>query len=680
MGESCSKYCASGRPEPEIVVSLSTLEYTRSPAEIFCASDPDPGLHIDRQKAESVLNALPKRESSDLLTFLVSLRQESSSLLPAEEDRAWLAFRWVAANIVYDAEAVRTKNYGDVSPEAVFRTGKTVCSGYARLYERLASEMKLKVERVAGWCKGVGHDPERPDPKPNHEWNAVWIESLKKWFLVDPTWGSGCLRDGQFFRDFEPYYFCTDPHRLIRSHFPSDPKWQLLDPQQTREEYNRSLRLEALFYSSGLLRVEPDAAVLEKASGPLKVYFAGPSPKTELSAKLEVDGTATDNSTFVQRRKDHFEILFAFPRTGRYDLTVFARKGEDRRNHAMICKFRVMSGSDPGTSTYPKQFPAYNDLGAILHSPLGGGLTQGERAEFRLTVPGVSDVAVKVGPNYHPLARVGGSSEFTGKLEIDSASATVLAKPTEQRQSDTYLALLEYQVATAAGSGAECVRRDPEVLARCGIEGYPRTPLIAFGSSAGEIKFRCVRTEEPRFSATLCDPTSGAESLDAYTFVQIEDVAGESTRTVSVDIAFPSAGKEYLLRIFARRNGDPDKLYAFALEYRLICNSDKPVASLRFVKPFDRFHELSGVLFEPKAETLLVGSAHKFSIKLGKRLAEDEDVVLVQGEEMLSHLRRDGDRFDTDEPIIVKSGNDLLLCTLDGKSHAISGLVRYKVG
>ena len=62
----------------------------------------------------------------------------------------------------------------DCTPVGVFKNGKTVCSGYARLFSDIALNLGLEVENIYGFAKGRGYLPGDDCSGINHEYNAIF--------------------------------------------------------------------------------------------------------------------------------------------------------------------------------------------------------------------------------------------------------------------------------------------------------------------------------------------------------------------------------------------------------------------------------------------------------------------------------------------------------------------------
>jgi hypothetical protein len=57
------------------------------------------------------------------------------------------------------------------------------------------------------------------------------------WFVFDPTWGSGYINGGKFYRKINNNYFMAKPDVIIKSHMPFDYLWQFLNYPVTNQEF-----------------------------------------------------------------------------------------------------------------------------------------------------------------------------------------------------------------------------------------------------------------------------------------------------------------------------------------------------------------------------------------------------------------------------------------------------------
>ena len=179
---------------------------------------------IDR--AASLIN-YPGTSASQLAEVL-------SAYAKTDSEKARIIFAWITRNIAYDVPTFLSGQYKDVDPETVLKERKTVCSGYANLYQSLAKAMGLDAVVIDGYAKGYGYTFGK-ELKVNHAWNGVKINGA--WYLLDATWGSGYVNGNTFTPSLNPHYFATSPQKFIVNHLPESEHWQLLSNPMTQEQY-----------------------------------------------------------------------------------------------------------------------------------------------------------------------------------------------------------------------------------------------------------------------------------------------------------------------------------------------------------------------------------------------------------------------------------------------------------
>ena len=104
-----------------------------------------------------------------------------------EKQEAYLLYRWISKNIVYDfdkAEAL-TSDPASLKSGALiaYSERKGICFDYASLYVSMARAVGLKVRLVTG----LGYNGESWG---DHAWNQVYYPKEKGWVNVDSTFGS----------------------------------------------------------------------------------------------------------------------------------------------------------------------------------------------------------------------------------------------------------------------------------------------------------------------------------------------------------------------------------------------------------------------------------------------------------------------------------------------------------
>jgi len=141
-----------------------------------------------------------------------------------EEAQAYAVYYYVANALEYNFEesrritinASREKIVEDALQDRV-----GVCQHYAELFHAIALEMDFRSVVVTGYTCQNGDVVEVP-----HAWNALEIDD--KWWLFDPTWGSGYMTGNEYKTRYSREYFKVAPQKMIRTHMPFDPLMQFL--------------------------------------------------------------------------------------------------------------------------------------------------------------------------------------------------------------------------------------------------------------------------------------------------------------------------------------------------------------------------------------------------------------------------------------------------------------------
>ncbi len=181
-----------------------------------------------QKKTTSVVNPfletdkiIDKNEAS--FTTLNALSLFIDTTFKKEEEKCRAIFYWIAKNISYAPELMftyETVNKRSQLVKDVFENKTGICIGYATLFDSLCKLTHLTSYVIEGSTKQnflpaiIGH-----------AWSAVKIDNT--WRLIDATWGSGYLQNNKFVRKLNNDYFIADPDKIIKTHYPIDPIWQM---------------------------------------------------------------------------------------------------------------------------------------------------------------------------------------------------------------------------------------------------------------------------------------------------------------------------------------------------------------------------------------------------------------------------------------------------------------------
>lgn len=358
---------------------------------------------------------------------------------PARSDaeKARALYSWIALNIRYDTEAFFADRPSAGTAEEVLKTRLSVCNGYARLYEALAKEAGLEARLVSGYGRGYGCQPGDPIPKEsNHAWNAVKVDG--QWRLLDSTWGAGHLdEDGSFVRSFDDFWFLTPPKQFLATHYPEEPRWQLLPKPVDGKAFTALPDVTPDFYRAGLSLESHDTSVI-RTDGALTVEVGAPDG-VDVFASLERDGQALDDVTLVQRRPGGYTVGVLFPKAGTYDLQLFAGRPSPS-GQPLAVTWRVKAAQGTPGATWPATFLAYRQRSARLERPRTGTLAAGRSVEFDLQAPGAEEMMVQSSAGQVTLSRSG--DRFVGKATPGPGEVVLFARyPGQER----FEGLVRYQ-------------------------------------------------------------------------------------------------------------------------------------------------------------------------------------------------------------------------------------------
>ncbi|MFZ4741309.1 MAG: transglutaminase domain-containing protein [Bacteroidales bacterium] len=179
---------------------------------------------IDK-KAQQLPDSLTKT-TKDIASFI-------TAYFTTDKDKSRAIFIWVVSNIQYDIDNMFAINFYEKKEDKISKpliTRKGICENYASLFTDICLKSGLKSFVIEGYTKQNGFTDYIP-----HAWCATLIDST--WFLFDPTWGSGYVSNGKFFKKVNNDYYKASPSSLIKSHIPFDYLWQFLNYPITNQEF-----------------------------------------------------------------------------------------------------------------------------------------------------------------------------------------------------------------------------------------------------------------------------------------------------------------------------------------------------------------------------------------------------------------------------------------------------------
>ena len=199
-----------------------------------------PGLAICQKYAEVDAHSQGVKLSKDYK----QATRELISPYTDQESKVRAIFSWLANNLEYDnrqkkkitkkhkkgGQKIKAKSEEEFKAkllekeqEAMNRTlrkKKGVCQDFSWLFDAMCFEAGIESEFITGHGRTSPEQVGRIPKGLGHAWNAAKIDD--EWHLFDVTWSTDMEKGGNGF-------FMMAPTEFIKSHFPEEEKWQLLD-------------------------------------------------------------------------------------------------------------------------------------------------------------------------------------------------------------------------------------------------------------------------------------------------------------------------------------------------------------------------------------------------------------------------------------------------------------------
>ncbi|XP_025056609.1 kyphoscoliosis peptidase isoform X1 [Alligator sinensis] len=319
----------------------------------------------DKSSLKSISLDLQTFEKLDAYASKVSVKSSIEELvrtllLQARTDleKVRAVWMWICHHIEYDVVEYHNKSQRSSTPMDVLQTGKSICEGYAGLFEQMCRIAGIQCMKLSGYSKGYGYKTGQTfQGDSDHAWNAVYLDG--RWHLLDSTWGSGSVDDScrNFTFRYNEFYFLTHPALFINNHFPENSNWQLLKPTLTLKEFENNVWHKSNFYTVGMLCAHPDTPIIQTVNGKATISVESRSPALFM---YKMKGTKEHGLMTLKKNGMKLEV---YPQmTGNHKLEVFAKphKGsEDLYN--CVLEYTLECNSVDKNICFPKD----------LHQPVG---------------------------------------------------------------------------------------------------------------------------------------------------------------------------------------------------------------------------------------------------------------------------------------------------------------------
>ncbi|OYX83612.1 MAG: hypothetical protein B7Y83_10885 [Flavobacteriales bacterium 32-34-25] len=267
------------------------------------------------QKNYDLIDAKMDEMPASYAQSMDSVSYYIKSNFQTESDRIRAVFYWTTNTISYDADNMFEVKFDEKPQDRIaraFKDQKGNCFDYASIFNQLASSLGIKSVVVSGYTKWNKIKVDNL----SHAWNAARIDN--KWYLFDPTWGSGYVINGIFTRRLDNKHFKVDPEMMINSHMPYDYLWQLRDYPITNQEFIEGVYAgddikQKFDYANEIVRVESLPKV-EQLLGVSQRIEKGGMKNQHISQAFVHAKTAWRNEYEREKGKKYSEIVNKFNR------------------------------------------------------------------------------------------------------------------------------------------------------------------------------------------------------------------------------------------------------------------------------------------------------------------------------------------------------------------------------
>lgn len=181
---------------------------------------------------EKQMRLIPEQQTKsvqDIATYI-------QASFKGEELQIKAAYFYVISTISYDVNYNFSTEIFSSDEDFVTKTITTksgVCIHYAKLFKAIIDKLGFDCQIITGYTKQnnlIGNL--------SHAWCAMHFKD-GNWYVFDPTWDSGYVKNQKFTRNILSLHFKMLPSEAIKTHMPFDYLWQFSkEPISNREFYN----------------------------------------------------------------------------------------------------------------------------------------------------------------------------------------------------------------------------------------------------------------------------------------------------------------------------------------------------------------------------------------------------------------------------------------------------------
>ena len=367
---------------------------------------PNPMLeNVRMEYIEKIIEAIPPRHKLTMSTLQQYIKSFADQTKLSDVEKAYLVYYWVAHNIDYDFKSFSKGKSINTSPDAVLKTGQSVCGGYSTLFHDLVTCLGIECVNIDCFAKGFGFQIGEAIPnKTNHQHNAIKLNN--QWYLIDSTWAAGSVVNNSYNKDFNNFYFCCDPKEFVLTHYPTDPKWQLLNEPVSKEAFSIFPFIDKRFFQYGFKSMNPFACECSTEQLIDVDFYYDPDFDNNLrmNANLFLDKKEEKNSVLIQKYEDYFKIRIILNKKGTYTAHFFAVNGEEEDHFMQITEIKINCNKKQDKPlALPKMNQNYGNL--VLETPFCDVLPKGANINFKFYSINIQVITIVSGEEWIDVPR-----------------------------------------------------------------------------------------------------------------------------------------------------------------------------------------------------------------------------------------------------------------------------------
>ena len=293
---------------------------------------------VRKDVINKILLLLPNRNNANILQMSNIMNKYKDEFSLNEAESAYLVYSWMGQNIEVDCDI---NNDEDQFPVNVYNWEKGNYIGFAGLFYTFVSNLNIKVIPIQGKKKIIA--PKIIDDAITvvpHSWNSIFINDT--YYLVDAAGGAGyCVK--KFLRKNTDFYFGTKPELLIRTHFPDNNIWQLLDEKISHETFDSWPFVHYRFYLEGFQTISPFTNILDITyHSKVTLTYDKKNTNLRISANLvDYNVNYLDYNGRISVSNGKVEIELNSSLKNKYNLIIYAKQGDSSDKYLSILFFKV---------------------------------------------------------------------------------------------------------------------------------------------------------------------------------------------------------------------------------------------------------------------------------------------------------------------------------------------------